>query len=98
MDKHALALASSASSLWSRSLFVCTHLHVLQVLHISRGVAVPLTVLNDLKPPSTNRVHHRSAVWEEFDIADLQQTPVAGEPAGKSEEVLHFKGELIYSL
>lgn len=56
------------------------YLNILQVLYISCVVSIPLTVLNDFKPPSADSVHNRTAVGEELHIADLQQAPIVCKP------------------
>lgn len=56
------------------------YLNILQVLYISCVVSIPLTVLNDFKPPSADGVHNGTAVGEELHIADLQQAPIVCKP------------------
>lgn len=62
------------------------HLNVLEVLYVGCVVSVPLAVLNDLKPPSADGVHHWATIREELHITDLQQAPVVCKPGVRRQQ------------
>ena len=75
-----------------------TYLDIFQVLYISCVVSIPLTVLNDFKPPSADGVHNRAAVGEELHIADLQQAPIVCKPGDRRRKRMRFYRDHGYRL